>query len=67
MLQYSLRKLYVCCCFVFGHGVSGIRDTVPAKISCFYDYGQERALRLGYYIKIGRIHRQKEIEVIKFE
>ena len=30
------------------------RDRVPAVISCFYDYGQELALSMFYYLKIGR-------------
>ena len=37
----------------------GERDTLPADISCFHDHGKELALRLLYYLKIGRKNRQK--------
>ena len=35
------------------------RDTLPAEISGFHDYGQELTLSLLYYLEIGRNHRQK--------
>ena len=35
------------------------RDSVPAEMSCFQDYGQELALSLLCCFEIGRNHRQK--------
>ena len=38
---------------------STLTDTFPAEISCFHDYDQEFSLSSLYYLKIGRINRQK--------